>query len=515
MLTPSKPHAMTKSHFAHDRSEIPAFHQDGIPAIIAWLDTPLLDNPAEELPVLLAHLASLRTVLISPQQRAAALSRLYTRCMSVVNVLHGSLIHVALPLSSKTRQLIRNQQNLLRILVEDLISTLNEVDVQKIRGLRQFHGITLWRSLTALRQHLLISNLAASPPDVGIWKQLHQTYETALNLSVANSTPKGASNSLQSQYFSAILLGCAQPASFTSSEINFVAEYLDHYADRVDLTSDTPPTFWIDPNGDTPAVACARKTAPPDTPVHYFSCKRLAALLKEQTTALDKGCLPQQINLPDFAGTSSGQGVLSRLFAYWGEPSKRRFPRRRQNYRAALCAGLDVLWKLFQHGDTAAVAMSHWMITNESPEGYAVMHVSGKTGPLSIGDITAIQTESCEGWQICIVRWALSENQEHLELGLHILATRAIPAFIAQPAENRNLSALILPKTPVQHSEEMLVVPSGSLKNHRDGFVLIVNQGNLEVREMRSTRLDEQNSQIDVFSIEADRHSPDSETTLD
>lgn len=31
--------------------------------------------------------------------------------------------------------------------------------------------------------------------------------------------------------------------------------------------------------------------------------------------------------------------------------------------------------------------------------------------------------------KVCIIRWALSENQEHLELGLQILATDAVPAF--------------------------------------------------------------------------------------
>jgi hypothetical protein len=178
-----------------------------------------------------------------------------------------------------------------------------------------------------------------------------------------------------------------------------------------------------------------------------------------------------------------------------------------------LCAGLGNLWTLFQDGDAALVETSSWMVTNESPDGYAVMHVSGKTGTMSVGDVTAIRTESGEDWQICIVRWALSENQEHLEFGLQILATHAVPAFLAVPAnadadDSRRLSVLILPEIPALRATEMLVVPSGALNNQRKNFVLVVEKDNLEVREMRSTHLDERNSQIEVFSIEPDNSSP-------
>ena len=198
---------------------------------------------------------------------------------------------------------------------------------------------------------------------------------------------------------------------------------------------------------------------------------------------------------------------MRRLIVPSGEPGKRRFPRRRQNYRAVLCSGLHNLWHLFQEGEAAAVDTSSGMITNESPDGYAVMHVSGKIGDISVGDVTAIKIWADSAWQGCIVRWALSENQEHLELGLQILATRAVPALLALPAEINTLSrvsVLVLPKIQALHSSEMLVVPSGALENQPLKLVLVIEMDNIEVREMKSTHLDEQNSQIEVFSIEPD-----------
>ena len=129
----------------------------------------------------------------------------------------------------------------------------------------------LWQSLVALSQHLLISDLAAT---AGIWLQLHQSHEMARQLGLVDRVPKNEVKSLQEIYYSAILLGCAQPASLSSAEVVFVAINVGQFAKQIELINDseadTPAAFWIDPAKDSPAVACTRKPAPPETPVHFF-----------------------------------------------------------------------------------------------------------------------------------------------------------------------------------------------------------------------------------------------------
>ncbi|MBK7355798.1 hypothetical protein [Propionivibrio sp.] len=493
------------------RIETDAHAQPDISALFAWLDGPPLLNATDELVPLLNHLQTLRDSQATAQQRTAALGRLYARSMSVLKSLLPSFTGVALhvPIPRKTRQLARSLQELLRALADDLYATLDDDAAQQSNELRPELGLALWRCLNGLGKHLAISNLAASPAGSGIWQQLHQAFATARRLGLASHVPEGTASTLQNVYFSAVLLGCAQPASFTAREIDFVITYLEHAIDLIDLTNDaaSPATFWIDPSRDAAAMACSRKAAPAETQVFYFSCDRLAVQLRKQLALLENGGSPQLIDLPEFSGTTAGRGVMRRLIVNWGEPGKRRFPRRRQNYRAVLCSGLHNLWHLFQEGEAAAVDTSSWMITNESPDGYAVMHVSGKIGDISVGDVTAIKIGADSAWQVCIVRWALSENQEHLELGLQILATRAVPALLALPAEINTLSrvsVLVLPKIQALHSSEMLVVPSGALENQPLKLVLVIEMDNIEVREMKSTHLDEQNSQIEVFSIEPD-----------
>ena len=99
------------------------------------------------------------------------------------------------------------------------------------------------------------------------------------------------------------------------------------------------------------------------------------------------------------------------------------------------------------------------------------------------------------------------ENQEHLELGLQLLATRALSAVLALPAAGDRgtcLSVLLLPKITTVSPAEMLVIPSGAVHEQFRNLVLVVENENINVREVRSTQLDERNSHIEVFSIEAD-----------
>jgi len=147
------------------------------------------------------------------------------------------------------------------------------------------------------------------------------------------------------------------------------------------------------------------------------------------------------------------------------------------------------------------------MVTNESPDGYALMHLSGKTSRLGAGDIVALRTENSEDWQVCIVRWALSENPEHLELGLQILATRATPAIVAFPAHgdaSERQPGLLLPQLLPLRPAETLIVRTGTTQDGLRRMVLMIEQGNLEVREVRATHLDEQTSSIEVVGIVPD-----------
>jgi hypothetical protein len=160
------------------------------------------------------------------------------------------------------------------------------------------------------------------------------------------------------------------------------------------------------------------------------------------------------------------------------------------------------------------------MITNESPDGYLIMHVLGKSSDVLVGDVVAIRAEEGDRWQVCITRWARSENQEHLEFGLQILAISAIPAMLTLTAEcqedtfaSHPQPVLILPKVPPLRTDEILITPSGFLDEQPRRLVLVIERGNIEVREVRRTQTDEQTSHIEVYRIEPDIREASPENT--
>lgn len=505
---------MSDPVFDSARADLAALNQAGLRTLLEWLATPPAPRIADELVALRGHLAALAELSAPAAQRASALELLYMRSLATVDQVLPVLLDVSLPIPRKTRQLVRNAQDLLQTLATLLASSLGTGTAAE-RSPRHPPERILWRCLHALSRHLRISHLVTAPAGVGIWQQLHQTYAGAQRRGVADRIPAGESCSLQHIYFSANLIACAQPASFTPREIDFTAAYLERFAEHAESLpqdealgrSDQHSLFWIDPHGDEPAIAWVRKPPPPDTPVLVISCEKLAGLLQRQLAALDAGLAPQRIGLPALAEQAAGHGTLRRLAGHWGNPAKRRFQRRRQNYRATLCSGLDNLWQLLQDGHAAEAETSSWMVTNESPDGYALMHVAGKTGQLAVGDVAAIRTESGSDWQICVLRWALSENPEHFELGLQILAPRAEPALLVLPADegSRQLRVLILPKIPPLRPTRSLIVPAdglGTLAGH-EHLHLLLETHNIEVREARVGELEEQTARIESYAIDS------------
>lgn len=509
---------MTDSSPSPDRISTPTESPLVLDAIHAWLDDPAQFGVTDELTSLLTHLAKLRNCETDHQHRSATLAKICRRAIAHIEKLLPTLAALSPPTPRKLRQTVRSAQELLRTLAEDLIS-VSIVEPGPAQDIRESRNAALWHSMNALSLHLLISNLATMPSKGGVWRLLHTAYDSARRLGIETEQASGTPSTARDAYFTAVLLECAQPASLTSRETSFVADYLARHAHLVHLADKprniSPNSFWIDPERDAPATPSTRKAAPEDAKVIHFDCADLATLIGQQLAALSSGIAPSRIGLGDFAGTPSGRGAMRRLGESLGNPGKRRFPRRRQHYRVVLCAGLENLWRLYSYGVEAKIETSSWMITNESPDGCLIMHVLGDSSGVSVGDIVAIRAETGDRWQVCIARWSQSENQEHLEFGLQILAPSAVPAMLAAPRESSSMHdhsrpqpVLVLPRVPPLRLDELLVTPSGLLAEQPSHLVLVVEQGNIEVREVRNTRLSEQNGLIEVFTIEPEGDQP-------
>lgn len=486
----------------------------GIIAIVEWLALPAHGDLGQELGTLKGHLLAMEDMAASAQQRHRVLDQIHERTVAAVAKLTPELDEAGLPLPRKLRILVKAAQDLLELLARHFLATLqDQVDDHLVKGLRQPPEVALWRTQFLLERHLLISALVAAPAVVGIWELVHRTYQLALARGTHTEAPPGSPTSQQQEYASTLLLACAQPASFNARELGFIADISRRHGQRLEFLSATDERhrglFWIDPSRDSPAVALTRRLPPPETAVLWFSCDRLAHFLQQQLQALESGS-KTGVDLPEFAGSLTGRSVLRRLIRFWGTPARRRYPRRRQSYRVTLHAGLEPLASLLRGPLLEGEEGSTWMITNESPDGYALMHLSGAAEKLEVGDVVALKPENHPpgrgGWQACIVRWALSENPEHLEIGLQILSPQALPATIALPGDHASTHphVLVLPAIPGLRPNDSLVAPTGLLPDNQGSFILLVERDNLEIREVRATSMDEQTGRVEIFSITPD-----------
>lgn len=485
-----------------------------IKSILEWLALAHGRSGAEDGDQLYRQLICLRDTPIPGPQRLKLLDLLFGQAERITKIELPRLNAVSLPISRKLRQRVRTLLDILETLTQDYFNTLADLfDPQGNVGTRMPY-MSLRRAMHAISWQVRIAHMIASPMPLGLWQQLHAAFRTARRLGLDEFPGPHSGPSIRRIYTSILLSAIAQPVSFSAEELEFISEYIDKCTPDVALL-DNPPldargVFWIDQEKDFPAHALIRRIPSPESEVLYFSCDALAALALKHRDELLREVPAELVGLPRFADTHAGPGVLLRLNQLWGHPAKRRFPRRRQSYRANLSSGLDNLWHLMKASETR-VELSEWMVTNESPEGYALMHMSGQTHDVRVGDIVALkaceeQTNNTQVWHICIIRWAISENPEHIELGLQLLAPRAISVELAHPfdLDASKVPALILPATPPLRPKQSLIVPPGLIRESARHIVVLQEEENLSIRELQADELSEQTSSVEIFSVSPD-----------
>lgn len=489
------------------------FADKNVRSIIEWLALAQGRNAPEDAAGLQMQLITLRNTPISATHRIKLLDLIYGHAVQVTMAQMPSLQKSTLPISRQLRGTVRSIQDLLQTLAQDYLNTLAElfdpVPAEKPRPPQN----TLRRVMQLLSWHLMIGHTVASPAAPGIWQQLHSVFRTSRRFGVDTTVTPGDERRIEQIYTASLLLAVAQPASFSAKELEFIASYIDSCAKAIEILREAPTgrggVFWVDPDIDAPPQALSRRIPPPEATVYYFACDLLAQGAADHLAAIEGGATAASLGLPVMADSQAGHGVLRRLVARWGSPVKRRFHRRRQTYRADLCAGLDNLWQLLKFPDNPP-ATGEWQVINESPDGYSLMHVNGPTDTLRVGDIVALHPQEGEMsgenvWLICIVRWALTESHQHIEVGVQVLAPCGVPAQLAysDPLGGKlRADAILLPKTPPIRPLQALIVPSGSIADTGQTMIVLVERDNLEIKELRAAGINEQNSHIEMFAVE-------------
>jgi hypothetical protein len=179
----------------------------------------------------------------------------------------------------------------------------------------------------------------------------------------------------------------------------------------------------------------------------------------------------------------------------------RQYSRLRRNTRVDIWIGLHGVWNFLRRSnDSGMVQTSEWMVNNESPGGFALMHVSGPVEPLKVGEVLGVRSRDSDRVHICIVRWVLSDSPEHVELGLEAVSPNAKPVSIARLASSDGYAlstepGLLLPEIPALNRAASILTMPGSLSSSSE-----FHFGEPEQR-VRATHLVEQTLSLQLFQF--------------
>lgn len=150
--------------------------------------------------------------------------------------------------------------------------------------------------------------------------------------------------------------------------------------------------------------------------------------------------------------------------------------------------------------------VSTWKIGNESAGGYSLTHTKKSTRELRVGDILALQKKGEEGWDICIVRWAMVDEDGKLQAGVFKIGSDA-EAVQVKPVETEKgfirleyTAALHIPEASSFSNTEIIVAQKTVYSPHRHLYMRRPDRDHLVI----ATNLVVSSRSVDVFSYRHD-----------
>lgn len=474
-----------------------------------WLASLPMDNAPEAGRCVADQIAALNRGS-SPLRERLVLTALLRDCAEqLFPALNTQIADAQIPLQSSSRTIAR--------LIDDLLCELAyayKLAAVELSGCwfrlgvaRRLH-LPVTRAIQMLARRLALAHRIYAPVPPTVWLDMHQLYRLArlqhiekLGLSNQNDSPLAI-------YRDALSLNFAGPHKMMQGELGLAMEFLSGNGELAVFLDSVPQDpvdglFVIQPGRDAPGIRWSKRHA--RNPNMSIEADELVL----NTSRLADRALQLVDAMPDARSGSTPSGappppdgdLLRKLVRHWTASMGRQYSRLRRNTRVDICIGLHGVWNFLRRSnDSGMVQTSEWMVNNESPGGFALMHVSGPVEPLKVGEVLGVRSRDSDRVHICIVRWVLSDSPEHVELGLEAVSPNAKPVSIARLASSDGYAlstepGLLLPEIPALNRAASILTMPGSLSSSSE-----FHFGEPEQR-VRATHLVEQTLSLQLFQF--------------
>jgi cyclic-di-GMP-binding protein len=485
------------------------------------------------------------------KDRLELLRRLKEPVTNILQTVHHKKIGITLPIAKEDVKLLSAVDGLLR----DLICGYNSI-IEEARGSIGFMRVAsksqyaeaCYGSIAFQTRRLMLSYESYRPVRKGIWSQIHLLYRIADESGVETfplqiERPNGSyKSSIEHIYKRAILIGRSDPYHFSFRGITRLFESLDEWPSMVRLSKEVEKAnnngmFIIDLSSDFPAAP-------------YFQSS--SKVKKDSFLILDTAELMGRLNdelkavMHSIAGGLTGisqvqaferMEILRHIVVSWGMHPVRKAEREDLSIECKIVFGLTNIFSIL-HPDldvgeadeidfdsTAEIQMvlgvfqekfgkvidknafvSSWKISNESSGGYSLSHTASSTKELRVGDVLALQKKGETGWNICIVRWAMEDDDGQLQAGVFKIGTIAEPVSM-KPLESEKgfarleyTAALHISEGASFSNTNLIVAQKTIYSPSRTLYMRMSNRDHLVV----ATNLVVSSRSVDVFSYRYD-----------
>lgn len=478
-----------------------------------WLAEPRQDDPLLDLVPLRNHVAAIGSLGLPVLHRLKIDELLQQRAERIDLALTPILLDVKLPLPVELGTVAQGLIGLRAELGETWLEVAGDADPRELARIHRSKAQICLQGIFNLSRQFIATLLIASPSPMSFWRNAQALYHGARESIDPTATLPAELTAIDARFKAILALAAAQPEGLAPREIAFLADYLETHAVVTRLDMIRPEAaedwFWLDATLDQPPVSLSR-LSPNEGLCLYFCFGELAKLAARHLDQLNDGVPPLALGLPLQAAGADYRNALERARQCWTAPRKRNFNRRPQSLRVEVCTQLSTLWTALEtdsqqepKSTDCELTYSDWTLLNESPSGYAIVHVVGEVTGIVPGCAVGLRTGVGAAWQICLVRWARSKSSSDVELGLEVLAPSAKPVRI-QALTSRNpeppVPALLLPALPGLNRGEAILAVRGDY-NVRPFTLLQEHEARLQIVECMPHRSLIETSSIEVFEF--------------
>ena len=472
----------------------------------AWLTQLSGDDPLKVADSLLDQLTRMNRTRIRVTLRQDITELVLARAKEILPQLSDSLNGGTVPVIGPTR----NAVGLADELLAELCYSYKLLLMEQSRRLFGFASsgralLPVMRAMQLLSSRLVLGYRMYANASKTLWVELHELYQFALRRGFAQRSLHEESLTPLSIYRDALLLAFADPLKLMPGDVDRILSWTARFGEVAILgpaegQRGGQGLFLIKIQRDLPGYALSKRQHPPaQQHDQVLNTLALSELLLDQLSKLRNGESTQSVNLPQAAEQPEYQDLMTRLVKHWGAVPNRKHARLPAHTRVEICVGIRGVWE-FLNGHKTQCA-GEWMVTNESPRGFALTHMGGEIEPIHVGEVIGLQLKDSPNCHVCVVRWLLSDDPQHIELGIEELApsARAVSIRSTSEAQNNPEPVLLLPEVSSLSRAPAILAPLLSLDSTCE-----LNLGDLQSKlRVKATRLLERTASMQLLQFNA------------